>query len=37
MKRLIIVMTFLSLAVITGFTLYGSGGIQLGCTGYVSG
>jgi outer membrane protein assembly factor BamB len=29
MKRLIIVMTFLSLAVITGFTLYGSGGYSL--------
>jgi outer membrane protein assembly factor BamB len=29
MKRLIIVMTFLSLGVITGFTLYGSGGYSL--------
>ena len=29
MKRLIITMTFLSLAVITGFTLYGSGGYSL--------
>jgi hypothetical protein len=32
MKRLIITMTFLSLAVITGFTLYGSGGYSLAAT-----
>ena len=29
MKRLIIMMTFFSLIVITGFTLYGSGGYSL--------